>query len=285
MQPEIKKIKGTKTLLQGAPGSGKSTSLITALQHPAIDKLVVLGTEPGFEESLLDAAVRLDVDLSKLHFKYVQPTVEGFDSLRAVAQRMNTMSYGDLGSMKQGINKHEYQQFFRVLDAMSNFVCDRTGEELGAVDDFPENWFFAFDSLTGLNDIIKQLHLGGKPAPHEGEWNVIMEFERTFINTMISNLKCFMVLTAHVVKAPNLLTGIPMITIDALGSKLGPKLPAMFSDQPMAYKDGANFYWSTSASNADLKNRALPISDKLKPSFVQIVEVWDKRRKAAGEVD
>lgn len=270
--------RGTKTLLQGVPGSGKTTSLITFIEA-GLD-VFVAGTEPGFEESLIDAVMKKGLDINKLHYHYIIPTVTDFAAIRATAQRANTMSYGDIGTMKNGIDKHRYQQFFELLDCMANFVDDRTGEEFGAVDEWPADRVFALDSLTGLNKMVRGLHLGGKPTPHEGEWNIIMQIEEDFINTLISNCKCFVVLTAHVTKGANPLTGIPTIAVDALGAKLGPRLPALFSDVPMAMREGDNFYWSTSQSNADLKNRALPIKEKLQPSFVQIVEVWKKRCEA-----
>lgn len=279
MTDETSFSRGTKTLLMGPPGSGKTHSLVTYLKHPSIKKLFVLGTEPGFEESIIDAAEALNVPIDNIHWKYVSPAVESFSSLRDAARRINDMSYGTLGTLKDGINKPQYRQFFNLLDALSDFTCDRTGESFGAVDDFPADYAFGLDSLSGINEMVKTLHIGGKPCPHEGEWQVVMNFEESFINTLISNCKCFITVTCHVVKGYNQLTGAPTYTVDALGSKLGPRLPKMFSDHPYAYKEGTQFYWSTANSMCDLKNRALPISEKLQPSFVQIVDVWEKRKK------
>ena len=73
--------RGTKTLIGGVPGSGKTTTLPTFLQRPDIEALFVIGTEPGFEESLLDSAARLGVDVKKLHYRYVTPTVTSFSAL------------------------------------------------------------------------------------------------------------------------------------------------------------------------------------------------------------
>lgn len=276
--------RGTKTLIIGPPGAGKTTSLVTALQHPKIEKLFVVGTEPGFEESLLDAMAARNLPIDKLHYTYVSPAIESFSSMRNAAQMLNTMSYANLGDLKTGINKHEYKQFFNLLDALSDFKCDRTGESFGPVDQFPENYFLGFDSVTGLNKMVYGLHLGGKPTPHQGEWGVIMQFEEQFISTLVANCKCFLAVTCHVVKGQDQLTGRTNWTVDALGSKLGPRLPYMFSDTPLAIKEGESFYWSTTHSYADLKNRALPIKDKLEPSFVQIINVWEERSKLAAKL-
>lgn len=275
----MKLPRGTKTLLLGAPGSGKTDSLVSFLEAPEIDKLFVLGTDPGFEESLYDSVRRRKVDINKLHHAYVPPVIDGWGGLRSIGEKVNMMSYADLGGMKAGINKHEHKQYFKILDTLSNFKCERTDEEFGAVDEFPETYAFAFDGLTGLNTIAMQTHVGGKPCLHEGEWQVCMKLEENLIRAMCSNLRCFFVMTAHIVKGVNDLTGIPWITIDALGAKLGPRLPSMFSDVPVAIRSEKAFRWSTAEGNFDLKSRALPISDRLDPSFVQVVKTWTERKK------
>lgn len=269
--------RGTKTLLLGTPGSGKTYSLTTFIE--AGIPLFILGTDPGFEESILDAMQRKNLDVNMLHYAYVPPVTQGFNAIREVAQKTNAMSYADLGSLKMGINKHEYRQFFAVLDCLSDFKCEHCGKSFGAVDEFPKDVAFAFDGLTGLNTITMQNHVGGKPALHEGEWQVVMNTEETLIRTLCSNLQCFFVLTAHITKGYNPVTGIPVVTIDALGAKLGPRLPHMFSDVVVSIKEGDKFRWSTAELNYDLKNRALPISDKLEPSFEQIINVWRHRNE------
>src|SRR5688572_25780644 len=61
-------------LLLGPPGSGKTDSVTTVLQHPSIEKLVVLGTEPRFHESLIDAIDRRKLDRKKLAYHFTPPT-------------------------------------------------------------------------------------------------------------------------------------------------------------------------------------------------------------------
>lgn len=272
--------KGTKTLLAGPPGSGKTTSLITFIEAGL--EVFVHGTENGFEESLLDAVRNKKLPIEKLHFQYVPPTVGGFDVLRGVLERANTMGFGDLATMKNGINKHEYRQFFALLDACNNFVDDRTGQEFGPIDSFARDKVYCLDSLTGLNKIAMQNHVGGKPCLHEGEWQVVQNTEENFLHTLVTNLQCFVVVTAHIQKAFNQITGETAHTVDATGAKLGPRLPCMFSDFILARKAGAQFRWSTMADGYDLKNRALSISDTLQPSFVQLVDIWKERNATAA---
>lgn len=272
-----KLTRGTKTLLIGEPGTGKTTALTTFVEA-GLD-LFVLGTDQGFEESILDAFREKKLPLNKLHYKFVSPAAGSFSTLRATTARINMMGYADLAEMKNGINPTEYDQFLKLYDACSNFVCDRTGEEFGAIDDWPNDRVFAFDSLTGLNKIAMQNFVGGKPMLHQGEWMVVQNSEESFIHLLCSNLKCFFVLTAHVQKNYNELTGEREFSVDATGAKLGPRLPYMFSDFVVAVKEGKKFSWSTELEGYHLKNRALPLSNNLEPSFAQVVEVWRKRNE------
>lgn len=276
-QEQEKLTRGTKTLLIGEPGTGKTFSLTTFVEA-GLD-LFILGTDQGFEESILDAFREKNLPLSKLHYHFVSPAAGNFDTLKETTRRINMMGYADLAEMKNGINPTDYDQFLKLYEACANFKCDRTGEEFGSIDEWPNNRVFAFDSLTGLNKIAMQNFVGGKPMLHQGEWMVVQNSEEAFIHLLCSNLKCFFVLTAHVQKNYNELTGEREFSVDATGAKLGPRLPYMFSDFVVAIKAGKRFSWSTEQEGYHLKNRALPISSNIEPSFVQIVEVWRKRNE------
>lgn len=110
-----------------------------------------------------------------------------------------------------------------------------------------------------------------------------MNFISELIMKMTSDRKCFFTMTAHVEKEMNELTGVNQIMVSTLGKKLAPKLPRFFSEVVYAKrgtKPGDPFLWSNTDPSIALKNRALPISDKLQPSFVPIVEAYRARKKA-----
>lgn len=272
---EKRKPGGSKTLLIGPPGTGKTTALVTFIE--AGIELFIIGTDPGFEESILDAMREKNLDMSLLHYHYISPAMPSWSALISAANKVAMMGYKDLTEIKSGVDKHLYRQYLDVLDTLADFKCDHCGKTFGATDEWEENRCLAVDSLSGLNEMALDLMIGGKPIAHQGEYGVAMQMESKLVLTLCGNLKCFLVITAHLDKEPNMLTGVPQLMVGALGSKLAPKLPRSFSDVVLAVKEGNKFTWSTAALNVDLKNRALPVAEGLKASFVPIVDAWKRR--------
>lgn len=278
-------LQGTSTLLLGGPGSGKTYSLASFLE--AGKKLAIIFTEPRGPESLLAACEAKGLDTSKVFWRYISPMAPTWEVLQNNAWLISNSSYQALSEMKAGLNKPEYRQFIRLLETMSNFVDQRTGKELGPIDEFDTSWAFVLDSLSGLNLMAMDLVVGAKPAKHQGEWGVAMDNEERLIQKLCSDTKCFFVLTAHIERTLDEVQGGTVVTAGALGRKLAPKLPRFFSDVVHAYREGSAFFWSTTSDNMDLKMRNLPIHGKLQQDFGQVIAVWEERaalaRKAQEE--
>lgn len=270
-------LRGSRTLLMGPPGTGKTWSLSTLVEAGL--ELFCLFTDPGGEESLIDAIRAKDLDIDRVHWRYVAPSNPSWDTLLKMAKQIGSMSYKGLSEIKSGIDKQEYQQFYEMLGYMSNFVDERTGEEFGPIDSWGPDRAFAFDGISGMNIMALDMMLGAKPTAHEGEWGVSMRAEEMIIQKLTGALSCFSITIGHVEREPNIITGIPQQTLGMLGKKLAPKIPRLFSDVVLSVRTGRTFTWSTIEDNTDLKTRCLPLDANMAPDFGQIVKVWEERRK------
>ena len=108
-----------------------------------------------------------------------------------------------------------------------------------------------------------------------------MNAEEKLILKLTATLNCYFCLTAHVEREMQEATGFTQLMAGALGKRLAPKLPRTFSDVVLTYREGAKFYWSTTAPNVDLKARTLPLDPKLEPTFGPIVAGFAQRVKTA----
>lgn len=273
-------LRGTSTLIVGGPGSGKTFSLATFAK--AGIETFVLFTEPGGDESLIQAVDHYGIDIGLVHWKYVAPASPTWKTLISSANTIGQLSYAALTDIKSGIEKNQYRQFITLLETMSDFKCDRDGKSYGPIDAWGPDRAFSLDSLSGLNIMAMDLVVGSKPVKHQGEWGVAMDNEERLIQKLCSDIDAFFVLTAHIERETNELTGAQQLMAGALGRKLAPRLPRFFSDVIQAYREGDEFYWSTTAMNVDLKARTVPLEAKMRPDFGIIVDAWKARSEAAA---
>ena len=282
-------MKGTKTLLLGEPGSGKTSALPTFLKA-ALDagredtKLAVIVTDPGGEESLFDSMERLKLPMDKLLYTYIGPTAQSWEALMKAAQQVNTMGYESLAKLKTGVSKEKYTAFLDLLSCLANFH-DQDGNSHKAVDTWGPDYILCLDSLSSVNTMAMQLHIGGKPTAHQGEWGVAMNMEEGLIFQLTSACNCFVVTTAHLDLERDELQGSMQFMPAMLGKKLAPKIPRLYSDVILQYREQTNFYWSTIRDRYScLKARNLPLSDKLPPDFGQIYQSWLKRSDPSATI-
>jgi hypothetical protein len=275
-------VKPPSVLLMGPSGTGKTYSVPTLLAAGL--EVFVLITEPNGLDTLLDSCRVRKLDTARLHWHYVEPASPGWTAMTQMAQTVSSMGYDDITKIKSGVGKGETRQFIEVLKSLANFIDDKDGQSYGDVTAFPADRALVVDSLSGLNLMAMDLTIGMKPAAHQGEWGVAMNLEEKLILQLTSQLKCYFVLIAHVDKELNEITGAQQIMAAALGRKLAPRLQRFFSEVVLTKrgKDGAAFQWSTSDTLADLKNRALPISDSLPPSFEVVVKAHQSRLAQIG---
>lgn len=274
-------ISAPKVLLMGPPGTGKTWSIVTLLQ--AGIEVFVLITEPGGEESLLNAVQKVNPSLiSKLHWNYVPPVTTGWAGLTEALKVVGSSNFQQISDMKSGVAKSADGNIMKLFRQLQNFEDQRTGQAFGDVTSWDGSRALVLDSLSGLNNLALQHTVGLKPTMNPGEWNVAMNLELMLIEKLTADLKCFFVVCAHVDRNVNEVTGGMVVTPAAIGAKLGPKIGRFFSEIVLTKRLGAKFVWSTEELNTDVKNRSLPIGKELDPSFGQLVTAFNNRKKQIG---
>ena len=269
-------IQAPAILLAGESGSGKTFSLSTLAEAGL--ELFVISTEPTGLESIVDAFERKKLDVNNLHYKQITPARHGFEDLQKMAEKIGAMTYESLSKLlPQGDRKKS--RFIELLTTLNNFVDQKDGKAYGPVDKFGPDRALIIDSLSGLNIMAMDLAVGDKPTAHQGEWGVAMSVLEKLLTQLSSGLRCTFVLTAHLEREIDELTGGQKLMASALGRKLSPKLPRFFSEAVFAYRENDKFYWSTSTTNVITKRRVLPLADKLEPSFEPIIRAYNARIK------
>jgi hypothetical protein len=265
------------SLIIGPAGSGKTSSLAT--YGLAGIETFVLFTEPRGVESLLDSITRLKAPLELFHWHTVTAPPAGWDALTKMATTIRAMSYEDVAKLKQGVEKIKMTQLEELLRTLANFHCDRTNKDFGDVTSWTDSRALCVDSLSGLNDLAWLTTVGYKPTAHEGEWGMAMNLEKQLISKLTADCQCYFTLTGHIDREPDLITGASRVTAAALGRKLAPQLTKMFGEVVRTSRRPTGFFWSTLDTEADLKNRSLPVASDLSPDFSVIVSAHKGRKK------
>lgn len=263
-------IPGTKELLFGPPGSGKSHSVQTYLDADPKLEVCMLLTEPSA------MTILGNTDSKRLHWHYVSPSLPKWNTLLKNAEMIRDFSVDKLFGLA-GMEKSSYSQFISVLKVLSDFECQRCSAKLGAADTWDTNRVLVLDSLSGLNEMAMELVVGGKPGKTLPEWGVAIDQEAKLINMLTLGLRCHFCLIAHVDREVDQVYGGTKIYPSALGRKLPQSMGRFFDDVIYSSLEGTKFQWATIAANADSKSRILPLSKDLPPTFVKVIEGWKSK--------
>lgn len=278
--PQTYPLQPPSIICMGAPGSGKTYSLATLINAGL--EIFVISTEPDGVASLIDACEATKADISKLHWASCMPSPAGWSALEDMVTTIGTMGFEQIQAIKTGVGKSATREpAAKFLRTLKNFTCERTGETYGDISKFDDTRCVVLDSLSGFSMIAWMLALGYKPAAHQGEWGVSMNFVEQLLLKLTSDRKCFFVMIAHVEREMNEMTGASQTMVSTLGRKLAPKIPRYFSEVVLSSRTmsgaGPTFLWSTVDAKADLKSRSLPISSTLKPDYAPVVEAYRRR--------
>ena len=270
----ISALPGVNVLIEGPTGTGKTTSLAT-LAAAGLE-VFALFTESGLE-SLLGAWKDHGKEIPpNVHWHILKKTPADFGVMADAAEKVNSLSLEALSKMADP-NRSKHNQFVDLLRALNDFEDHRTGARFGSVDSWGTGRVLALDSLTGINPIALSLVVGAKPVKSMSDWGIAQDQIEKLLRKLCDGCRCHFVLTAHVEREVDQVFGGVKVTVSTLGKALAPKIPPMFSDVVLSYREGAKFLWSTDNSQADLKARNLPIKSGIAQDFGQIVEKWKSR--------
>lgn len=272
--PDYGNLAGVNVLLEGSTGTGKTHSLGTLVDTGM--ECFYLGLESGMESLLGYWRDHGKPVPDNLHWHDVKSSDVGFKTMIDSAKRINTMSNEALGKI-QDTDKSRYNSFIKILEALNDFVDARTGNHYGSVDSWGTDKCLIIDALTGINIAAMSLVVGGKPIKSLVDWGVAMDQIEKLLRSLTGDCRCHFVLLSHIEREIDPVLGGTKITVGTLGVKLAPKVPPMFSDVILTKREGTNYLWSTADASADLKTRNLPLSEKIKPDFKQIMDKWKAR--------
>lgn len=276
---ETKQLVGPKVALMGLGGTGKTYSLGTLVDWASANKFEVAGlfTENGLE-TLLGYWRDRDKPVPECLYYHQQSTKPvSMKAMLAMADIVGKVSYE--GITKQvDPERQNNNSFFKILQSLSEFVDDRTGKKLGNIDSFPANRILFLDSLTELSNAAMKMQVGSRPTASPGDYGVAQGALMNLLRYLTQGLDCPFVMTAHVDRELEPVTGTTKTMIKAIGKALATEIPTLFSDVIYAMRDGANFTWSTAEFGVDTKTRSLGYRSKIDPNFGPLMDLWLKRR-------
>jgi hypothetical protein len=276
-------LDGPKILLEGPSGSGKTFSLGTlvdwaARQKPALE-VFVLFTENGLESLLGYWRDRKMPVPDNLHWHVVRTPALSLESLIEGADKVGRLNYEAL-TKSIDPNRGQNNPWEKLLRCLADFPDDRTGKTYGNIGTWGADRILINDSLTETANACIRMVIGNKPTASQPDYGVSQSNLINWLRYMTQAFKGTFVLTAHVQRQVNEITGTTQLMTKAIGKALADDIPPLFSETIFTNREGTAWYWDTAASNVDTKTRYLPIASKIRPDFAQIMDKWAERSKA-----
>jgi len=280
----VKTLSGPKVLIEGPSGTGKTYALGKLVEWAAAQKPVVevfvLFTENGLE-TLLGYWSDKDKPIPEnLHYHSTLTKPISLAALMKSADDVGKLSYELISKMVDSSRGGANNAFYKILSACNDFPDDRTGKKFGAIDSWGVDRVFVIDSLSELSNACMKMVIGAKPTASQPDYGVAQNNLMNFMRLCTQGLACTFIMTAHVNRETDEITGGVKLMTSSIGKALSGDIPKLFSDVIYTVREGTNWYWDTAAANVDTKTRNLPIQSKLAPDFSLIMNKWAKRAAA-----
>lgn len=278
MDDNVSSLMGPKILLEGPPGTGKTYALGTLVDWAQAHnkEVFILFTENGLE-TLNGYWTDRGLPIPPcLHYHKVVTPALTLEALIDAATKTGQLSYEAL-TKSIDPNRSKNNPWVAVLQALANFPDDRTGQKFGNIGTWGTDRILVNDSLSESANACFRMQIGNKTTASPADYQVAQGNLIGWIRYLTQSLRCTFVLTAHVQRQVNELTGTTQLMTKAIGKALGDEFPGLFSDVIFTVREGSSWYWDTVAHNVDLKTRNLPYAAKQKPDFALIMDKWTSR--------
>lgn len=274
-------LAGPKVLLMGPSGTGKTHSIGTLVDWCAKrnKEVFVLFTENGLETLLgywRDRGLEVPANL---RWQTLQTKPLGFKDLLSAADTVARLSYESITKMVDP-NRAANNSAYKIIQACSDFKDARTGQAFGAVDSWDSTRCFVNDSLSETANAFMKMVIGNKPTASPSDYGLAQNNLMNLLRLFTQALQATFVLTAHVDRQMDQISGASRIVVKAVGQAISADIPPLFSDVILTVREADKFYWDTAAFGADTKTRSLGYHSKMVPDFATIMDVWEKRGAA-----
>lgn len=272
-------LMGPKILLEGPAGTGKTHAIGTMVDWAESHgkEVFVLFTENGLE-TLLGYWKDKGKEVPKcLHYHSTVTRPLSLDQLITAADNVGKLSLESITKMSDPLRGGENNAYRKIIFSCADFPDDSTGLKFGNFSNWDCNRIFVIDSLSELSNAAMKMVIGSKPTASPGDYGLAQNNLMNFLRLITQGIACPLVLTAHVSRETDEITGSVKLMTKAIGKALSGEIPQLFSDVIYTVREGTNFYWDTAISNVDVKTRNLPIQSKIKPDFGQIFDKWTNR--------
>ena len=280
--PATTSLAGPKIILEGPSGSGKTYALGTLVDWAARQtpqrEVFVLFTENGLETLLGYWRDRKLAVPPNLRWHVVKTPALPLSALIDGAKKAGLMNYESL-TKSVDPDRAKNNPWEKLLTVLTDFPDDRTGQKFGNIGEWSNTRILVNDSLSETSNACFRMQVGNKPVASQPDYQVAQQNLINWLRFMAQSLECTFVLTAHVQRQSNEVTGTVQLMTKAIGKALGDEIPQLFSETIYTVRDGTNWYWDTAAFGVDTKTRYLPIQSKIKPDFAQIMDKWLERSK------
>ena len=278
--PSTITLSGPKILLEGPSGSGKTFALGTLVDWASLHgrDVFVLFTENGLETLLGYWKDRGKAVPDCLHWHVVRTPSLPLEALIEGATKVGLLNYEAL-TKSTDPSRGANNPWLKLLQTLTDFPDDRTGKRFGNVGTWGTDRILCNDSLSETAVACMRMVIGNKPTASQPDYGVAQNNLLNWLRYMTQSFAGTFVLTAHVQRQVNELTGTTQLMTKAIGKAMADDIPPLFSETIFTVREGATWYWETAASNVDTKTRYLPVATKIRPDFAQILDKWLERSK------